>query len=56
MGWLALYSPSVFGGTAVASIVLKMPIFRQLFTWWGFLPADVESVRRCGTSCCAGLC
>ena len=46
MAWVALDSPGVFGKTAAASIVLKMPVFRQLFSWLGMVPASKGVVAR----------
>ena len=53
MGWLAIDSPGVFGKTAAASIVLKMPIFRQMFTWLGMIPAHEAVLRRYWTPAAA---
>ena len=53
MGWLAIDSPGVFGKTAAASIVLKMPIFRQMFTWLGMIPAHESVLRRYWTPAAA---
>lgn len=46
MMYAALYTPGVYGRTAAASIVLRLPVFRQLFVWLGMVDASSKSLRQ----------
>jgi hypothetical protein len=43
--YLTEHFPHIYGRTGVASIVLRQPIFRQMFSWLGFVDASLDTVQ-----------
>lgn len=48
--WFQMMLPQLFGVSAVASILLRLPLFRQFLMWNGAISADGPSIRSALTS------